>query len=43
MKKYQVVVGNLGTPIDTDVFTEALHAYSDYKKQSEDGVGRAAG
>lgn len=41
--KYQVTVGNVGTVLDTDNWTDALHTYSNYRGQSQSGVGRAAG
>lgn len=39
----QIVVGNIGTVIDTDLLKECLEIYSHYVKQSDNGIGRAAG
>jgi hypothetical protein len=41
MKKYQVIVGNIGTVIDTNQLKEAIKIYSIYKNQSKGGYGRA--
>jgi len=41
--RYQVIVGNIGTVVDTDQYKEALMTYSTYKKDSLSGYGRAAG
>ena len=43
MSIYQVVVGNVGTVYDGDSYNDAMHAYGDYRQQSMDGIGRAAG
>lgn len=43
MPKYQVVVGNIGTVVDTDDFGEAKDAFADYEQRSLTGSGRAAG
>lgn len=40
---YEVVVGNVGTVLTTDVFMDALKTYTDYLKLSKDHVGRASG
>ena len=40
--RYQVIVGNIGTVIDTNSFIEANMVYSGYRKLSREGVGRAA-
>lgn len=43
MPKYQVVVGNIGTVVDTDDFGEAKNVFADYEQKSLTGSGRAAG
>jgi len=42
MAKYQVIVGNLGTPVDTDEAAEALEGYVEYVRQSPYGYGRVS-
>lgn len=42
MHKYTVVVGNLGTVVDTDSVREARKAFDYYASQSQFGLGRAA-
>lgn len=43
MEKFQVIVGNIGTVIDTNSRREAEATYNEYVKQSESGHGRAGG
>lgn len=43
MAKYQVVVGNIGTVIDTDDLKEAQAKYDIYVEQSKSESGRAGG
>jgi hypothetical protein len=40
--KYQVIVGNVGTTLDTDSFRDARKEWLDWKRKSKDGVGRGA-
>lgn len=40
---FVVVVGNIGTVYDGPLFREALVSYSEYKQQSKENYGRAAG
>lgn len=40
--KYQIVVGNIGLVLDTDVLSAAHASYLDYINASKDGIGRAA-
>lgn len=40
--RWQVIVGSIGTVIDTDNGFEARQIYSEYKRQSLSGYGRAA-
>lgn len=42
MRKYQVIVGNVGTVCDTDCPIEANTAWGEYRRQSQAGAGRAA-
>jgi hypothetical protein len=39
--RYQVIVGNIGTTLDTDNYFEACKEYGEYKKISRLGAGRA--
>jgi hypothetical protein len=41
--KFEVVVGNIGTTYSGDLLKEALRNYKEYKSQSEQNYGRAAG
>ena len=43
MKKYQVVVRNIGHVYDGNSGKQARAAYSEYVAQSKTGYGRAAG
>ena len=43
MRKYQVVVGNIGTVVDTDSRSEAVEAFDAYCADSDAPFGRAAG
>jgi len=43
MKKYQVIVGNIGTVYDGDDIIEAEENFKEYYNQSKDGYGRASG
>lgn len=43
MNRYQVVVGNIGTVYDGPDESKAREKFSIYKKDSQDGYGRAAG
>jgi hypothetical protein len=42
-KRFEVIVGNIGTVYDGPLWKEALQNYSEYKKQSVANYGRAAG
>jgi hypothetical protein len=41
--KYQVLVGNIGTVVDTDDHKEAVRTFHEYVRQANDGYGRASG
>jgi len=41
VKRYDVVVGNVGTVLSTDVYGEAIDTFNDYVELSESGFGRA--
>lgn len=41
--QYEVVVGNIGTTYSGDTLKDALVTYKEYKSQSEQNYGRAAG
>jgi hypothetical protein len=41
--KHQVIVGNIGTVLDTDTASEAVACYMSYQDKSLRGEGRAAG
>lgn len=43
MSRYQVIVGNIGTVLDTDSRQAAAKTYGEYKQQSIDHYGRASG
>lgn len=43
MDRFQVIVGNIGTVHSSNNWGMACKDYGDYKKQSKDGYGRAAG
>lgn len=43
MSKYQVIVGNIGTVLDTDSRQSAAKTYGEYKRQSKEHYGRASG
>lgn len=40
---YQVIVGNIGTVVNTNDHTEASRAFHEYVRQANTGYGRAAG
>lgn len=42
MRKYQVIVGNIGTVYDGTSYAQATRDFDHYAQQSRDGVGRAA-
>jgi hypothetical protein len=42
-KQYSVIVGNVGTVLDTTNRNEAIKTYGEYKRISIAGVGRAGG
>jgi len=41
--KYTVVVGNIGTVLETNNEEEAFETYREYVEMSKDNYGRAAG
>jgi hypothetical protein len=41
--KYQVIVGNVGTVIDTNNKKEADKTYKQYMHDSDDNIGRVGG
>lgn len=41
--RYEVIVGNIGSVILTDCYTEARGVFDEYYSQSVTGYGRAAG
>lgn len=41
--KHQILVGNIGTVVDTDSEDEALASFAEYYQQSTDTRGRASG
>lgn len=43
MSKFEVIVGNIGTVIATDVRTEAESVFRDYVDQSRSSYGRTSG
>ena len=43
MPKHSVIVGNIGTVVDDGTWKEASDAFSEYRRQSRDNQGRAAG
>jgi len=43
MAIYTVVVGNIGKVLETTQFKEMLETYGEYKRQSKENYGRAAG
>ena len=43
MERYQVIVGNIGQVYDGNNPIEARKVYGEYKRQSIDNYGRAAG
>jgi hypothetical protein len=42
MSNYEVIVGNIGTVVETNNPIVARAAYGEYKRQSQSGYGRAA-
>jgi hypothetical protein len=45
-RRHTVVVGNIGTVVDSDqkgAYTVARKAFEEYRQQSRDNYGRAAG
>lgn len=42
-KQYSVIVGNVGTVLDTTDRNEAIKTYGEYKRISIAGAGRAGG
>ena len=42
-KRYEIIVGNIGTVEQTDSLQIALKTYGEYVRQSASGVGRAGG
>lgn len=43
MNKYQVIVSNLGTVVDTDNENEAINTYNHFVSMSKDGIGGPSG
>ena len=43
MPTYEVTCGNIGTVYSGNLLKEALQTYSEYKRQSLTGIGRAGG
>jgi hypothetical protein len=43
MARFQIVVGNLGTVIDTAIHLHAIRSFNDYKTMSMMGKGRVGG
>jgi len=43
MARFQVVVGNLGTVVDTAVHLDAIRAFNSYRDMSMKGTGRVGG
>jgi hypothetical protein len=43
MKPFQVLVGNIGHVYDGSNYMQARAVYREYIRQSESGIGRAAG
>lgn len=43
MKNYSVIVGNVGTVLETTGRNEAIKTYGEYKRISITGLGRAGG
>jgi hypothetical protein len=41
VSRYNVIVGNVGTVLSTDVYGEAIDCFNDYVELSETGFGRA--
>ena len=42
MQTYQVIVGNIGTVYDGNIWMDAIDNYNEYVIQSSSGKGRAA-
>jgi len=42
-KQYSIIVGNVGTVLETTNRNEAVRTYGEYKRISISGVGRAGG
>jgi hypothetical protein len=43
VKKYEIIVGNIGFVYETNNPIDARHVYGQYKRQSLSGIGRAGG
>jgi len=43
MARFQIVVGNLGTVVDTVIQMYAISSFNDYKTMSQTGKGRVGG
>lgn len=43
LPRYEVIVGNIGSVIATDDYSEAYEVFDEYCSQSRAGYGRAAG
>lgn len=43
MKRYEVIVGNIGSVLQTNDYKEAKATYKEYVQQSKENYGRAAG
>lgn len=43
MKRYEVIVGNIGNVLQTNSYKEAKDTYNEYVQQSKENYGRAAG
>ena len=41
--RYKVFVGNIGKVFESDSLDRVLAVYHDYREQSRNGIGRAAG
>ena len=43
MAKYQIIVGNLGMVVDTQIYSYAISSFNDYRAMSQSGKGRVGG
>lgn len=43
MNHYQVIVGNIGTVHQGNTYNSAIKVFGEYKRQSVEGYGHAAG